>query len=298
MRGYNSIHALAARKHATRRGEALGWAGKKGKNVDHEEVGRYWDGNAEVWTQLARAGYDVYRDYLNTPGFFEMLPDVAGLSGVDIGCGEGHNTRLLAKRGAKVTAIDISEVFVRHAREVEQEEPLGIDYRVASAVELPFADEAFDFATGFMSFMDIPETRGVVGEAYRVLKPGGFLQFSIEHPCFSTPQRRNLRNDEGLTYAIEVGGYFDRADGDISEWIFGAAPAEVRKTLPKFKTPRFTRTISEWLNLLVRTGFLADEMGEPRPSDETVEECPDMQDAQVVAYFLHIRVRKPSEGRG
>jgi hypothetical protein len=32
---------------------------------------------------------------------------------------------------------------------------------------------------------------------------------------------------------------------------------------------------------------------EPRPSDETVRACPDMQDAQVVAYFLHIRARKP-----
>lgn len=31
--------------------------------MDHEEVGRYWNGNAETWTKLARAGYDVYRDY-------------------------------------------------------------------------------------------------------------------------------------------------------------------------------------------------------------------------------------------
>ena len=108
--------------------------------MDHEQVGRIWNGNAEAWTKLARAGYDVYRDHLNTPAFFQMLPDVSGLSGLDIGCGEGHNTRLLAKRGARVTAVDISEVFIRHARDMEQQEPLGIDYRVASAVELPFAD--------------------------------------------------------------------------------------------------------------------------------------------------------------
>jgi hypothetical protein len=44
----------------------------------HEEVGRFWNGNAEAWTKLARAGFDVYRDYLNTPAFFELLPDVAG----------------------------------------------------------------------------------------------------------------------------------------------------------------------------------------------------------------------------
>jgi hypothetical protein len=49
--------------------------------MDHEEVGRFWNTNANAWTTLARAGYDVYRDYLNTPAFFAMLPDVAGLSG-------------------------------------------------------------------------------------------------------------------------------------------------------------------------------------------------------------------------
>jgi trans-aconitate methyltransferase len=41
-------------------------------------------------------GHDIYRDHLNTPAFFAMLPDVEGLAGLDIGCGEGHNTRLLA----------------------------------------------------------------------------------------------------------------------------------------------------------------------------------------------------------
>lgn len=154
--------------------------------MNHEEVGGYWNKNAAVWTRLARAGYDVYRDYLNTPAFFELLPAVGGLSGVDIGCGEGHNTRLLAKRGACITAVDISEVFLQYAQQAEEEEPLGIDYRVASAVELPFGDATFDFAVGFMSFMDIPETERVLAEAYRVLKPGGFLQFSIEHPCFNS----------------------------------------------------------------------------------------------------------------
>jgi ubiquinone/menaquinone biosynthesis C-methylase UbiE len=162
--------------------------------MDHEEVGRFWDANAQAWTRLARAGYDVYRDRLNTPAFFALLPDVSGLAGLDIGCGEEHNTRLLARRGARVTAVDIAETFVAHAREAETEDPLGIDYRVASAVALPFPDQSFDFATAFMSLMDVPETGRALAEAFRVLKPGGFLQFSITHPCFDTPHRRNLRS--------------------------------------------------------------------------------------------------------
>jgi ubiquinone/menaquinone biosynthesis C-methylase UbiE len=262
--------------------------------MDHKEVGRYWNENAAVWTRMVRDGYDVYRDGLNTPAFFDMLPDVKGLCGLDIGCGEGHNTRLLAKLGARMIAVDISEVFIKYAKEMEEKEPLNIDYRVASAIELPFPDESFDFATGFMSFMDIPETKLVLSEAFRVLRPGGFLQFSIEHPCFSTPHRRNLRNNKGLTYAIEVGDYFRNLDGEVSEWLFGAAPAELKQTLPKFKAPRFTRTISQWFNLLIKTGFLLEQVAEPRPSEEAVRQYPDLQDALVVAYFLHIRARKPS----
>jgi ubiquinone/menaquinone biosynthesis C-methylase UbiE len=264
--------------------------------MNHEEVGRFWNANADAWTKLARAGYDIYRDHLNTPAFFRMLPGVAGLSGLDIGCGEGHNTRLLARSGARVKAIDISEAFIAHAKQLEAEEPLGIDYRVASAVKLPFADREFDFVTGFMSFMDIPETDRVLKEAYRVLKPCGFLQFSITHPCYDTPHRRNLRDASGLTYAIEVGDYFRNLEGEVSEWLFGAAPPHAKQGLPQFKTPRFTRTMSQWLNLLIETGFLLDRIEEPRPSDETVLACPDLQDAQVVAYFLHIRARKPGEG--
>ncbi len=261
--------------------------------MDHKEAGQFWNANAETWTKLARAGYDVYRDYLNTPAFFDMLPEVAGLSGLDLGCGEGHNTRLLVKRRACMTAIDIAEVFIAHAQQTEAQEPLGIDYQIASAVDLPFADATFDFATGFMSFMDIPETDRVLAEAFRILKPGGFLQFSIAHPCYDTPHRRNLRDEKGMTYAIEVGDYFRNQDGEISEWIFGAVPLHVRQGLPKFKSPRFTRTLSQWLNLLIQTGFLLERIEEPRPSDETVRVRPDLQDAQVVAYFLHVRVRKP-----
>ena len=264
--------------------------------MDHTQVGRYWNRNAETWTRLARAGYDVYRDYLNTPAFFQLLPDVAGLCGLDIGCGEGHNTRLLAKAGACVTAIDISTVFIQQAEQFERQESLDIDYQVASAVELPFADSAFDFATGIMSFMDISETDRVLGEAYRVLKRGGFLQFSITHPCFDTPHRRALRNERGLTYAFEIGDYFRNLDGDITEWLFSAAPAHVKEDLPKFKIPRFTRTISQWLNLLIEQGFVLERIEEPRPSEQVVRKCPNIQDTQVVAYFLHIRARKPRRG--
>lgn len=261
--------------------------------MDHKENGRYWNANAEAWTKLARAGYDIYRDYLNTPAFFSLLPDVQGLAGLDIGCGEGHNTRLLAKRGAQMTAIDISDVFISYAQQAEVNAPLGITYLIVSGVELPFPDQTFDFVTGFMSFMDIPETAHVVAEAYRVLKPGGFLQFSILHPCFMTPHRRNLRNAQGEIYAIEVGEYFRNSNGEIEQWLFSTAPPEIVENTPPFKIPVFSLTVSQWVNLLIAAGFVIERVEEPCPSDDAIRACPAIRDARVTAFFLHIRVRKP-----
>ena len=78
--------------------------------MDRPDTRKIWNANAPAWTELSRAGFDVYRDLVNTPAFFAMLPPVAGLCCLDLGCGEGHNTRLLAGRGARVVALDIAEL--------------------------------------------------------------------------------------------------------------------------------------------------------------------------------------------
>src|SRR5437867_8965403 len=109
----------------------------------------------------------------------------------------------------------------------------------------------------------------------------------------STPHRRNLRDANHRTYAIEVGKYFQGSEGEVDEWLFKAAPWQAKQGLRKFKIPRFRRTLSYWLNLLLETGFQLERIEEPRPSDETIAACPELQDAQAVAYFLHLRVRKP-----
>jgi SAM-dependent methyltransferase len=264
--------------------------------MDHLEVSKYWEANAEAWTKLSRKGRDIYRDFLNTPAFMASLPDIAGLKGVDIGCGEGSNTRRLAECCAGLSAIDISPTFIRYAIESESKQPLGIQYQVASAIELPFENESFDFATSFMCMMDVPELDKAIAEAFRVLKPNGFFQFSITHPCFCPAYRRNLRNEHGLTFAIEVGDYFRNLDGETEEWIFKSTTLSERLEFRRFRIPRFTLTISQWFNLLIRQGFVIEYVDEPRPDDAVVAQCPALQDAQVVAYFLHVRVRKLASG--
>ena len=98
-----------------------------------------------------------------------------------------------------------------------------------------------------------------------------------------------------MTYAYEIADYFRPLKGDLSEWTFGAAPTEMKQYFDRFRIPRFTKTLSQWINLIVDSGFMIERAEEPRPTDEMVEQCPYIQDAQVVAYFLHIRVRKSAD---
>jgi ubiquinone/menaquinone biosynthesis C-methylase UbiE len=261
--------------------------------MDPSTVAAHWEANAEAWTRHSRAGYDVYRDALNTPAFLAMLPPIVGLDGLDIGCGEGSNTRQIARLGARMTAIDIAPTFIRHAQESETAEPLGIRYLSGDGMALPFADASFDFATAFMSLMDMPNQSAVLKEANRVLRPGGFLQFSILHPCFVPPRRRNVRDADGEPVAVEIADYFDTTDGKVETWWFSTLPAAERAKVDPFRVPRFHRTLSQWVEMVVGAGLAIEAFGEPRASVEAAAAEPVIADTRVAPIFLHVRARKP-----
>jgi SAM-dependent methyltransferase len=192
--------------------------------VERPDTRKLWNTNAAAWTELSRAGFDVYRDLVNTPAFFALLPPVDGLSCLDLGCGEGHNTRLLAGRGARIVALDVAESFIAAAAAQEQQ---GIRYLVGDGAFLPFRRASFDAVTAFMSLMDVADPERTLREVARVLRPGGFVQFSVLHPVMSAPIGRWVKDDQGVRQARVVGEYFYQ--GPLTEtWTFSAAPAEVR----------------------------------------------------------------------
>jgi SAM-dependent methyltransferase len=146
-----------------------------------------------------------------------------------------------------------------------------------------------------MPLMDMPDQASVLAETHRVLRPGGFLQFSILHPCFVPPHRRVLREPDGKTVrAIEVGGYFDNIDGRVDRWWFSAASVEERARVPAFQEPRFHRPLSTWLNLVITTGFALEHLGEPCADKTVAEAVPAVADTRVAPLFLHVRARKPA----
>lgn len=166
--------------------------------MDDAAVSRYWDGNAAAWTQQVRMGYDLYREKINNPAMFGLLGDLSGKDVIDLGCGEGYNTRRLARGAQSVHGVDISDRMIRFARESEHKEPLGIEYQVAS-----FSILHPCFATpelGWLSNEHGEEDRLTVGQYFA--RATGVDEWSFtrspiaaDHPPFQVPRFHRTLSD-------------------------------------------------------------------------------------------------------
>jgi ubiquinone/menaquinone biosynthesis C-methylase UbiE len=258
-------------------------------SLSEEDVARHWDAIADQWADHVRRGWDVFRDRLNNPAFFELLGDVRGELVLDAGCGEGYNTRLLAKSGARVTGFDISPRMIELAREEEGREPLGVRYEAASFSDLPaFQDESFDVVVSTMALMDGPDFDDALREFRRILKPGGDFLFSITHPCFMTKGFGWLDGADGNRAKLLVSDYFE-APPWVERWRFQSAPEDEAL----FAIPVFPRTLSDYVNGLINAGFVLREIHEPRPSEEACRAYPFLRPwRDHAALFLHVHATK------
>jgi len=189
------------------------------------DVAHWWDRNAEVWARHVRAGYDVYRNLYNNPAFFDFVGEISGKTVLDAGCGEGYNTRLLARQGARMTGVDLSEKMIAFARSEEERNPLGIRYEVASMSDLSvFPDESIDAVVSTMALMDCAGYEEAISEFWRVLRSDGLLAFNICHPCFTYSIRDWDYAESGEVRGVRLGcGYFEETV-ETERWWFGAAP--------------------------------------------------------------------------
>jgi len=112
-----------------------------------------------------RDGADVIRQSLA----------LQGARVLDVGCGDGILVRLMAREGAAVTGLEISEDQLARARAAAT--VAGESYRVGRAEALPFDDEVFDIVVFFNSLHHVPveDQETALAESARVLKPGGHL---------------------------------------------------------------------------------------------------------------------------
>ncbi|MBC7339706.1 MAG: class I SAM-dependent methyltransferase [Firmicutes bacterium] len=155
-----------------------------------EELGEKFSRRLRVEDVDLDRGFDSMR--LMRERMLALLGDVSGLQVLDVGCGLGRLSVTLARRGALVTAGDISEGMLAQTRRLS--EKYGVAHRVTTvrmnAEAMPFADASFDLVvgTGILHHLDVPRA---LGEIRRVLRPGGRALF--EEPLGHNPILRLFR---------------------------------------------------------------------------------------------------------
>ncbi len=222
----------------------------KRKRLDQDEVRNVWNNSAEAWADFVRTGKDHDREELNNPAAFKLIGNIKGLTVLDLCCGEGYNTRILARKGAKVTGIDFSPKQIELAKQEEKKENLGIRYMVMDAADLtPLRSSCFDLVTCFMALQDIENCRKAVSETSRVLKPNGRFLFTIPHPCFEK---------------ITVNGKtINAADAYFGETKFPIDWNMKRLSIP-FRTISFHRTLTDYFDAINKSSLRVSKLVEPR----------------------------------
>jgi ubiquinone/menaquinone biosynthesis C-methylase UbiE len=266
--------------------------------VPSDDLSGQWDEAAEPWADFVRNGKDVYRDEMNSPAFFRLVGNVRGKKTLDLACGEGSNTRILARQGAKVVGVDFSEKMIEFARRLEKKEKLGIDYCVSDAADLrEFSSGHFDIVTCSMALMDIENYQNAIHEAARVLKANGRFIFSIIHPCFewgdvtASGQRLGDWKYEGGTQAhsgkalhYEITKYFGRVKLE-SSW-------DMKRLVRPFTTTAFHRTLTDYAQALFDSGLLVRRLLEPRPTTKGVLAHPQLRKHRKIPQSIIIEAVK------
>ena len=133
-----------------------------------------WSANAEVWQATYDERGDRNRKYQSDPVLLEFLGDVGGQRVLDAGSGGGYLSRLLAKRGARMVAVENAGSMHEIALAYQEREPLDIAFHRASISAIPFLDdESFAAAVANYVLMDVRDYEAAIAEIARVLKPGG-----------------------------------------------------------------------------------------------------------------------------
>jgi SAM-dependent methyltransferase len=143
----------------------------------HDEQARQRTATFDLRPHELRVADDAYLDHETwiRPAF-ARLGDVAGLRVLDYGCGHAMAAVVLARRGARVTAFDLSTGYLAEARRRARANDVPVQLVQADGERLPFADASFDRVWGnaILHHLDLSIA---ARELHRILRPGGIGVF-------------------------------------------------------------------------------------------------------------------------
>ncbi|MFC4359557.1 class I SAM-dependent methyltransferase [Halobium salinum] len=218
----------------------------------------------------AKAPTKPYNADLERPATRSLLPPVEGLDTLDAGCGPGITTEELHEAGARrVVGADVSPRMLEHARDRVGDRADLV--RLDMGRPLPVADDSFDLVHSSLAVTYVREWDALFSEFARVLRPGGVLVFSTQHP-FDDATR------------LEPADYF--------------AVEEVTETWDGFGDPVdvtfFRRPLEVTLNALLGAGFRLEAVEEAKPTERFRERRPDAYDrVRRRPPFLCLRASLP-----
>jgi SAM-dependent methyltransferase len=161
---------------------------------------RPWEDNAAFWdAHMGDHGNEFHRLVVR-PAVERLLGDVARRRVLDLACGNGIFALRLAELGARVTATDVSEAMLEHARRRSAALGRAIGFRRCDATDeaalRALGEGAFDAIVCNMALMDIPDVAPLAAAVPHLLTPGGRFVFSTCHPSFNRLGMRFLATAE------------------------------------------------------------------------------------------------------
>lgn len=139
--------------------------------TDYDEFAEAYAADNEV---------NLLNGHYERPEMLRLCGEVAGQRVLDAGCGAGLLSAELRKRGADITGFDLSAAMVALARK-----RLGVDADLAVAdlsEPLRYDSASFDLAVSSLVLHYLPDWTVPLAELRRILKPGGRLIVSVNHP--------------------------------------------------------------------------------------------------------------------
>ncbi len=240
---------------------------------------------------------DWYASYLGQSGTLQsdvLFPKTLALLKperekryLDIACGEGSFSRLLAKEGiARVAGIDAAPSLIALAK---QRAPANAQYTVENASKFAhlFPEHSFDGATCILAIQNIDPLDGVFAQTARLLKPGAPFVIVMNHPCFREPRQ------SGWGWDAERKLQYRRVDRYLSSYEMPiiAHPGSA----PHLKTFSFHRPLSHYVNALAKHGFVVETMQEwisNKKSDSGPKARAENIARNEIPLFLALRARR------